>query len=278
MSDSPKQSYTPEAVTIEVRHPDFPFDKDIPRYWYKGDPLITHYHNAQSLSFPEGERFFIDSVMHFRSRLEDPELIDQVMRFTRQEAAHTGAHKKYNAWLKDQGYDVDKYEAYLAKEMTKYRDRLSPLNQLAATVCMEHFTAVAAMQGLADSDKRETDMAEPFAALWEWHSMEEAEHKSVAFDVYRAVGGGYWRRVWMMLVITLTFWPENMVVTGWLLKQDGKLSSLSTWWRGFRRLYTLRNLLRFWKAWFAFFRPGFHPWDYDNIQQIVEVRERYSAS
>ena len=34
--------------------------------------------------------------------------------------------------------------------------------------------------------------------LFVWHALEESEHKAVAFDVYRAVGGGERLRVWTM--------------------------------------------------------------------------------
>ena len=34
--------------------------------------------------------------------------------------------------------------------------------------------------------------------LFVWHALEESEHKAVAFDVYKAVGGGERLRVWTM--------------------------------------------------------------------------------
>src|SRR5690606_31564916 len=65
----------------------------------------------------------------------------------------------------------------------------SPERQLAATVALEHFTAIMAdtvlrhPHWLADADPH-------MRRLWRWHALEETEHKSVAFDVYMQVCGG----------------------------------------------------------------------------------------
>ncbi len=40
--------------------------------------------------------------------------------------------------------------------------------------------------------------AEAVRDLFVWHALEESEHKAVAFDVYKAVGGGERLRVWTM--------------------------------------------------------------------------------
>ena len=47
------------------------------------------------------------------------------------------------------------------------------------------------------------DLDPTVRALWVWHALEEVEHKSVAFDVYRAAGGGYIRRVALMLLTSV---------------------------------------------------------------------------
>ena len=70
---------------------------------------------------------------------------------------------------------------------------LSPMNRLAITVALEHFTAIMADE-LLRNPEYEKLMDPEHAKLWLWHAVEETEHKAVAFDVYRAVGGGYVRR------------------------------------------------------------------------------------
>ena len=58
----------PEAG-ITVRRMDFEF-REVPRYWADNDPHFTHLLNALSATFPEGERFFVDSVRLFQDLLE----------------------------------------------------------------------------------------------------------------------------------------------------------------------------------------------------------------
>ena len=36
------------------------------RYWFDDDPVLTHFMNVLSVTFPDGERFFVDAVRAFR--------------------------------------------------------------------------------------------------------------------------------------------------------------------------------------------------------------------
>ena len=50
----------------------------------------------------------------------------------------------------------------------------------------------------ADELTRLGDQDPRLATLWLWHSSEESEHKTVAFDLYQALDGAEtWRRKWM---------------------------------------------------------------------------------
>src|SRR5690606_15705229 len=76
---------------------------EVPRFWFGDDPFITRMFDALSLTFPDGERYFIQSVRLFRDQITDPELKRRVADFIRQEAQHGIAHEKMNQVLKDQG-------------------------------------------------------------------------------------------------------------------------------------------------------------------------------
>jgi predicted metal-dependent hydrolase len=74
---------------------DFKLDQ-VPRFWMNNDPFLTRVFDALSLTFPDGERYFIQSVRLFRDKITDPELEQRVGAFIRQEAQHGIAHEKMN--------------------------------------------------------------------------------------------------------------------------------------------------------------------------------------
>ena len=63
---------------------------------------------------------------------------------------------------------------------------------------MEHFTATLAELVLTNEEIRDLMGDDAVRDLFVWHALEESEHKAVAFDVYKAVGGGERLRVWTM--------------------------------------------------------------------------------
>ena len=68
--------------------------EEVPRFWFGGDPFRTRLFDALSLTFPDGERYFIESVRLFRDKITDPDLQQRVADFIRQEAQHGIAHDK----------------------------------------------------------------------------------------------------------------------------------------------------------------------------------------
>lgn len=160
---------------------------DVPRYWFAGDPFLTRMFDALSLTFPDGERYFIQSVRLFRDQIQDPDLKQRVADFIRQEAQHGIAHDKMNQVMKDQGMPVDQFIQRLNKVFKfelKYR---SPQYNIAMTAAAEHLTALMAETFYGEKDTLQD--AHPYVrALFAWHAIEEMEHRDVAFDVMQQVG------------------------------------------------------------------------------------------
>lgn len=82
---------------------------EVPRFWFGGDPYITRMFDALSLTFPDGERYFIESVRLFRDKITDEDLQQRVADFIRQEAQHGMAHDKMNQVMKEQGMPVEQF-------------------------------------------------------------------------------------------------------------------------------------------------------------------------
>ena len=122
-----------------------------------------------------------------------------------------------------------------------------------------------------------------FAAVWRWHAIEETEHKAVAYDVYREVVGedrpAYWRRVRVMLLITVAFWIDVFRNTYRLVRADGAAADLPGWWRLFRFLWIKPGgMWRIWRLWLGYFRRDFHPWQHDNRRHVEEWKAAYEGT
>jgi predicted metal-dependent hydrolase len=252
-------------MDIPRRDVDFALDPTtIPRDWCDGDAYETTFLNALSLLFPEGERFFVDSVKHHKHLVTDPELQRAIVGFIGQEAMHGKEHRAFNEMLIAHGYaEAPRVDAKLRRFLRLVRGTLSRKSQLAVTCALEHFTAMLAEQLLGDARMRE-QMHPAVRPLWLWHALEESEHKAVAFDVYRAAGGGYMRRASLMLLTTIVFFAAQALVHGRLLATRGALWRPWTWLRGLGRMWIWPGFFtRLAPAYFAYFRPGFHPNDRD---------------
>jgi predicted metal-dependent hydrolase len=61
---------TPAGIAVVPRDLHFRLEPARDATWLGGDPVATAVFNALSLTFPEGERLFIDAVRKFRSHAQ----------------------------------------------------------------------------------------------------------------------------------------------------------------------------------------------------------------
>src|SRR5690606_7228834 len=199
---------------------DFKLD-EIPRYWFGGDPFLTRMFDALSLTFPDGERYFIQSVRLFRDKITNPDLQKRVADFIRQEAQHGIAHEKMNQIMKQQGMPVDQFIQRLNRIFKFELEKRSPQYNIAMTAAAEHMTALMDETIYAYNDTLKE--AHPYVrALFAWHAIEEMEHRDVAFDVMKQVGDvpenlRKFTLAWTsVLMIGFTIYRANV-----MLKHDG---------------------------------------------------------
>lgn len=262
---------------ITPRPVDIDFSGDTPRFWYANSPFISHFFDAFSTTLPVGEDLFIFSLRQVRQQISDPRLQKDISGFIGQEAFHSREHAKYNQLLKRWGYDIDSMDRSLARSTRIIRSRLNTFQVLAVTLSCEHLTSIlsaAILRGdfMADADPQ-------LKALWHWHSVEEIEHKAVAWDVYQALGGAYRTRViWMNFAMALI----GVRITARLLhmlRRDGLLFNGAVWREGLSFLFGSGGLIRVLKRDFLdFYRRDFHPWQHDTLHLTDTWKARYAAS
>lgn len=196
--------------------------KDLPQHWNDSSPFKTHFLNALSINFPEGERFFIDAIKPFRDSITDPQQLAEIDEFIKQENWHRYLHIQYNDWLETLGLPAKSIESNMNDFWRSMTARLSPYARLAATVAIEHITATNAELFLKYRTNLKR-MDPHFEQVWRWHGIEEIEHKSVAMNVWNAFGGKTRHRRLAMLLVLVYYSYYMTKNTCRLLQAEGNL-------------------------------------------------------
>lgn len=264
----------PADLSITIRDMRFARNEKPARWWLNNDPVATAWYNCLSGTFPRGEAYFIDSVKAHREGVP-PKLAEEIRRFIVQEVNHTREHLAFNRIATDAGYDMAHIDFRVEEMLQKHADRPVILN-LAATMALEHYTAMMAHEMLANP-AHFTGANSEVAGMWRWHAIEEIEHKGVAFDTWLHATRNWsrWKR-WkvkslLMLMVTRNFLFRRIVDTLYLLEQDG-IAGAKAKWNLFTFLVAKPGMLRrIFPAWVAYFLPGFHPWNLDDRKLIAEA-------
>lgn len=248
------------------------FDLTTPRvHWLADDAQATHTFNVGNLLFPTGERFFNDSLRNALPYVTDERIRTEIRGFLGQEVTHANEHERCVARMQEHGIGFDRelaaFEGFrrgLNSRVNRLPEpfrKLAVLWMLATTAAAEHFTASLAGYVLEDNTWADIDVDPEMAQLFLWHAAEEVEHRHVAYDVYGHVGGGYLRRVAVMVplaALVLVGWP---LLTSEVMRRD---PAAKGWWSWRRHLRSARrgevfSLAR--AAWDLrlYFAPGHHP-------------------
>jgi uncharacterized protein len=224
---------TPADLSITPRDRRFGRDTALARLWHGGSIEATAIYNALSTTFPKGETYFVESVRAFRDGAP-PKLAEEIKGFTTQEAIHSREHDAFNKRATESGYDLTRLEQRVERRLALTKER-PPIVSLAATMALEHFTAILAHALLADPNhlaKADPEVAD----LWRWHAVEEIEHKGVAYDTWLHATRGWPRaKRWKLKARVMLFVTRNFVVDRTagaleLMRQDG-VTGLEAWAR-----------------------------------------------
>lgn len=238
------------------------------QFYFSHEPRVF---NALSLIFPEGERFFVRSVKKFADKAETDTEKQEIKAFIGQEIQHGRAHEQFNNEIMAGYFDT---ESFLKIYRSIAYDILEPAIEkvfgaelnLAVTAAAEHYTATWA-EAMLGSDRLSRINSESLKRLSVWHSLEELEHKHVAFDLLRKVNPSYPMRIGGLLLSTAQFIGFTALGVSMLIAQD-KTIDWREFFKGAREDANNPNGMSylFVRAFRDYLKPGFHPSDKDDSE------------
>lgn len=270
--DRPRTARPVQVRRIAFDHPPGELD----RHFMDGDLVMSHVVAVLSGLFPEGEDFFVRSVRHYRDRITDPRLREEVAGFIGQEATHGREHRAFNERLAQLGFPTRLVDRATAARLRFDQEHLPHKVQLAITAALEHYTATLAEVLLEKPEARASfGDSDEVRSLLLWHAIEESEHKTVAFDVYQAMCGDPKLRARVMNMVTVGFIGTSLAFTVLSLALDPATRDLRRLGRSLAEVRhspwltkDIRRRIR------DYNRPDFHPDDHDATALLEEWRER----
>jgi predicted metal-dependent hydrolase len=251
---------------------------DLPKYFAAdGDIVMSHILSVLSSVFPDGEDFFVRSVRAASDDITDAKLAKDVEGFIGQESMHGREHRMLNDRLAGLGYPTHQIGRYV-RAVTAFRERFQgKKTNLAFTAALEHYTASLA-ENLLTHEGARAEIGHPgFRYLLMWHALEESEHKAVAFDVFRSIGGTERMRIFTMWLTHLTFVLETGAWAAISLARDGyarrhPIQVAKSVWRLRKSPFTTPEAVH---HLFEYHRRDFHPNDRDTTELIATWRDKF---
>jgi len=260
------------SPTFPVRRMDYDFE-GMPRYWCDNEPSLTHYFTGLSTLFPEGESYFVRSVRALRHRVESGSQLDRdIGAFIGQEAMHSKEHHAFHVSAQQYNLDPESLERATGA-ILKGIEKLFPQKwNLLVTVGLEHYTAVLVATMMRSTHRLMRD--DTIRNLWLWHSIEETEHKAVAFDLYQHLyGKGLSAYLPRVMIYSLSLALISIMSTLYhlvLMKRDGQLFNVKSWRRFFR--FAGEHYKVFIPQFMAYYRFNFHPDDVDESALVANAK------
>ena len=256
-------SRKPADVNLVARPFKDPEYQQVSKYWFADNAVLSIAMTVFSIYIPRGEKFFIKSVRYFENDIQDKELRELIRLFIKQEANHYKAHDVFNHGLEKKNIRSLREEK-AAEKLFSFMEKWLPKKvQLGITVFDEHITATGA-KALLESPELVRSLEPEMRTLWEWHAVEEIEHKSVAFDVYEAMGCGYFHRMFSALVGGIIQGVMILASENRLMKEEGVKRFGPEGKKAVGLLRKFHDLRKVARDFMMYFKPGFHPWDIDD--------------
>lgn len=268
--------------------------------WVPDEPYVSHFVNEINLLLPAGEFWFCRTFNKALPYVTDEKLRQDVKDFVRQEAMHAQAHggavkqylnahgmETYSATYKvDWLFRVVGADRPFGKKLPKALEKDWLVFRLGIIAAVEHLTCVLGNY-ILDNEVWEQKQADAeLLDLLKWHGAEEVEHRSVAFDLYRHLGGTYISRYYLSLLVfpvIIGLWVDG---ASHLMKQDPKLapnkpSITRPWvwlqWHKAAKRGMLPSLGWMMKEELRFFNPWYNPVNEGDTERALNYLNQSAA-
>lgn len=209
---------------------------ETPLDWIPGQPFASHFINEINLLLPAGEFWFCKLYNKALPHITDAKLRGDVQMFMRQEAMHARAHAGATAeYLQQQGIDTEGHTRIIewlfaqpladepfGRKLPGFAEKQWLVFRLGIVAAIEHMTCVLGNYVLRNKSWDAAGADPVLLDLLRWHGAEEVEHRSVAFDVYKHLGGRYPSRYYLSLITVpavIGLWVQG---AAHLMKQDAR--------------------------------------------------------
>ncbi|MEQ1417554.1 metal-dependent hydrolase [Acinetobacter indicus] len=185
--------------------------------WIPQQPFSSYFINEINMILPAGEFWFCRLYNKILPQIQDKKLKQDVQAFIRQEAMHAQAHNSANKdYLTERQIDIQRNislmnglfnqllaDRPLGLQLPQWSERHWDLFRLGIVATVEHMTCVLGKYALYNREWQRQGADPAMLDLVKWHGAEEIEHRTVAFDLYRHLGGGYIARYYLSVAVII---------------------------------------------------------------------------
>jgi predicted metal-dependent hydrolase len=215
-----------------------------------------------------------------QKHVTDPALRADVDQFNAQEGQHYRQHMRFNEAIRLRGFaGLEVLEAEVDADYRRFTDARSLRWNLAYAEGFEAYTSALAQFSFETGQL--TRMHAEARELFEWHLVEELEHRNVAFDVYEHVAGGW---LYRLVVGLFAQWHLNRFVMRAALAMrdadaEGYRARYGGAWRAWTRLRPLlwRIFRRFYPRILGTYLPWYTPHRIAMPPDVKALADAYTA-
>lgn len=234
-----------------------------PAFWFKNEPLLTYLANAYIIVTTEIERFTISVGWLVKDKIKDDVLQLAWEKLIKEEHTHAFQHTRVSQHFMRHHYPINFMIKYSKASFWLAAKTLSLKSQMALVLATECYAHELAISALENNFFPKDELA--IYDFLRWHAEEEIAHSRICMDVYKQMGGGYFRRTLMLVlfsaftVFTAIVFSPLFFVVDLAKRRRIKFKNLHT---AFSFMFGWQGL--FWgrfMSYLACFHPGFNPND-----------------